>query len=651
MIFSFHEPHESSEMSDDIMHMPLGASEETRANMLAIAHEEEASVIAWCNAFKQKATTYAQAKKQKLEVAYRHLQGVFDAQDALPVPFMTQPGIADARTQQRLDKQRPKTFFPLTKQVVHQLYAQLKLTFFPNDEDYFRVRGRDPEAALLEDDLTDALKQVFKENLLTEQLGAFLFDLCWAGMGFAIPAMETITQSEWYWDEVQATYQYRPVLQQRMTLHTLHPMSFFIDPQASLGRWHESAWCHVGKKKIRSILEEGCSQRHVQRFQALLYGTHTLEDTLRFSGLTHGYQLHTHLPSPGETGSFPEESSHAMTGGASGSLHEKALTYETFYFPYLELRHDTTQAVRVLRHVSVHVVEHQWVVGVYPNTSPRAENPAVFCHWHLTPEGPYGEGPAEAITELQRLVNILENYKLEAMARIGNRFVVPEGTDLSQFFGVAGGIMVTERPNDVQSFHGDFSEIATLMNQIGMLKAEAQITSGANHAFQGASQIDFKKTATEMQILQEQTINDLREVIEHIGIMGIKPLLERFMVLVAHHATEPMLIRQDSPTEGTVFKSLDLRVLLSGRFHIEVVSINVGQSKQKQLEWLTQLLTLTQKNPVWSQQLKQGGYPILKKMAMIAGMKDVDAFLTPPVASFEGGASGDTAPSMTVPPM
>ncbi len=601
--------------------------------LLELAEDEEASVIAWCQAFKQKAVQYADTKRQSLSVAYRHLKGTFDSEDALPVAFMSQSAAADTRLQQRLDKQRPKTFFPLTKQVVHQLYAQLKLTFFPNDEDYFRVRGKDPEAALIEDDLTEALKQVFKENLLTEQMGQFLFDLCWAGMGFAIPTIETTTTGQWLWDAQQQAYQHRPVQQQRMKLHTLHPMSVYIDPQASVGHWHASAWYHVGHKKIRHILEEGCSQRHVARLKHRLDGTLPEEPSTYPLWTDTPYQPPETLLTPGTSYTKQGTLSPLYDPAETSQEDEKTLSYETFYFPYLEVTHAATRTKRVLHHVSVHVADNQWVVGIYPNVSPKTDNPAVFCNWHLSPDNPYGEGPAEAIAELQRLINILENYKLETMARIGNRFVVPEGTDMSQFFGIAGGVMVTERPNEVQSFHGDFSEIATLMNQIGMLKAEAQITSGANHAFQGASQIDFKKTATEMQILQEQTINDLREVIEHIGIMGIKPLLERFMMLIAQHTTAPMVIRQDNPTQGTVFKSLDLSVLLSGRFHIEVVSINVGQSKQKQLDWLTQLLSMTQNNPLWSQQLKQGGYPILKKMAMIAGIKDVDAFLAPPEAS------------------
>lgn len=565
---------------------------------LPLSPEAEAEVLAACRQFQRVAVRAAQGKRQKMARAFDYLKGNFHEGDLLPLP-------AVAGSNEDLNADRPKAFLPMVKQIVNTLYAQLKLTFFPNDEDYFRVRGRDSEAALLEEDLTDALKQVFKEAVLTEQMGEFLYNLCWSGVGAVMPTIEEQARWEWTLDAMAGEYVQTPLsLTPRPKLQVLHPLRFYVDPTVKDTNAQDTGWCYLGRKKVRELLDSGMAR--------------------------HQDQLLRLLDEPGGIGGGADPGNGALnTEGYLDLLeqvagHEPTVRYDLYYFPFLKTQ-DT-----IYRNMIVGVVADQWVVRFHPNVYPKGLNPVVFCTWRPDPESPYGEGPAEEVLELQRLANILENYKLEVMARIGNRFVVPEGTDMSQFFGLAGGVMITDRPSEVRSFTGDYAEVAALTNQVGILKAEAQITSGAQNPFQGASNVDFKKTATELQILQEQTVTVLREVIEHLGLTGIKQILERLMVLVAMSHPDPVTIRKDDPAQGVQFKTVPLDALLSGRYYIDVVSINLGQSRKAQIDQLTQLLMIAQQEQTLRPYLKAGGYPILKKIAVLSGLKDVDTFLKSP---------------------
>jgi hypothetical protein len=235
-------------------------------------------------------------------------------------------------------------------------------------------------------------------------------------------------------------------------------------------------------------------------------------------------------------------------------------------------------------------------------------------------ESPYGTGPAEDMIDLQRLINILYNYQVETFARIGNRFIVKDTVDLTNFFGVSGGVATAQNPQqDIIPITGDYAETVHLSNLIGTLKAEAQLIAGTQNPFQGASNIDFKKTATEVQLLQENSISVVREVVEHLSNRGIQPILERLALICSTLFTSPVNLRIDGTDQENPFIDVDFSLFKTGDFTIELTSVNPTQSRQVQADNLIKLIQLLTNNP----DLLLIAEPVIVQIGLLWGIKDV----------------------------
>lgn len=293
----------------------------------------------------------------------------------------------------------------------------------------------------------------------------------------------------------------------------------------------------------------------------------------------------------------------------------KTLNCDYYYLPAITLEDIKYQNILVT------IINGQVLAEFRPNMMPTGLNPAVYCTWMDDRESPYGTGPAEDIKDIQRLVNILYNYQIETFARIGNRFVVKDTVDITNFFGLAGGVATAQDPhNDIVPITGDYIETTHLANLIGTLKAEAQLLAGTQQPFQGASNIDFRKTATEIQLLQENSIGVVREAVEHLSAQGIQPLLERLMYLASQLYQQPL----DFRVENNQFMSVDLTMLATGNFTIELTSVNPSESRQAQAGNLLKLIQLLADKP----DLLIVAEPLITQIGLLWGIKDIKQLLT-----------------------
>jgi hypothetical protein len=289
---------------------------------------------------------------------------------------------------------------------------------------------------------------------------------------------------------------------------------------------------------------------------------------------------------------------------------EKMVDCDYFYFPSIQV--DDT----LYQNMLATVINGQVLAEFRPNMMPTGVGPVVFCTWMDDRESPYGTGPAEDIKDIQRLVNILYNYQIETYARIGNRFVVKDTVDMTHFFGVSGGVATAQDPHqDIVSITGDYVETTHIANLIGTLKAEAHMLAGTQQPFQGASNIDFRKTATEIQVLQENSIGVVREAVEHLSNRGIQPLLERLMLLASQLHQQPLTFRH----EQGQFMTVDLGMLASGDFTIELTSINPAESRQAQAGHLMRLMQMMAEKP----DLLMVAEPLLVQIGLLWGIKDI----------------------------
>lgn len=586
----------------------------------SISPEEQAEIVAICNKFKQSQENFAREKKRKMRDCYAYSKSKFLGNDLLPLP-------QGEGSDKDMQANRPQVFIPKIREQVKTIYSYIKLTLFPNDTDFFRVRAqssrpvmtrqpmmdpygqpvidamgkpvmmplvRDGQVVtypMLEDELTDGLKYLFKQALITEKLGPYIQYLVEMGNGCVFPKINKEQPLEWTMNE--ETNQYQAEILDQLPLPDLevwNPLHFYLDPYES--NPENSKWVYCCTKKVQEIKDsEYYFNNTDDRLEKL--ASNTITDRPDSQVRTTEYT--------GLNSTFEDI--------------EPSVAYDLYYFPFLKLK-----SGKQYRNMLVGVAGRELMVRWHPSLSPRGKNPVVHNTWMNDTQSPYGIGPVEDMMELQKLVNMIYNHATETLARIGNRFGVREGTDIDSLWGVAGGVVVTKNnPKDeIMSLTGDYSEIAALMNFGGTLTAELQQVSGAQNPFQGASQIDFKKTATELQILQENAISVNREIVEHIAVMGVQRILELLMYLVAKEFTEAIEVRVDDPTGKPLFKLVDFSPLLSGQYTIALVNVNPSQSKQAQVTTLMQFVQLIASSPGLLPILQ----PVLEKIAMLQGLRD-----------------------------
>lgn len=549
---------------------------------VVVADEEAKAIVTSCNSLKRGMQQFAREKKRKMRDSYAYSQSKFIGNDLLPFP-------ASEGDDKSINSRRPQVFIPKSRQLYKSLFSYLSLTLLPNDEDYFRVRSKVPEKVVMEDALTDGLKYKFKEANIPSKIKKWLGCIVAMGNGAALPTSREEYRHEWTPDPLTGEYignQSPPELY--LDVENLNPMYFYIDPKASNKR--NAKWGYFSDKSKQELKDS-----------QLYFNT----DTEAFEKL--GCKK-------AKDSQEQELSTYEFTGLQSEFDDiEERVDYDLYYIPYFK-----TQTGNEYRNMVVGIAGGEILVRFHPNTLPRGLNPAVFQTWTEDPQSPYGVGVMEDAMELQRLINMLYNHTIETLARIGNTVAVSKNTDMSQFWGVAARVAVCDDPqNDINFITGDYAETSAIMNAAGVLAAELNQVGGTSNPFQGSSNVDFKKTATELQILQENSISIIREVVQHIGD-GLTQILEVLMYVAGDIFKEPVMIRVDDPVMGTRWVPVDFTELLSGDFVIELNTINPSQSKQAQVQTLTEMATAIGQNP----QIVSVIAPFLNKILLQQGMKD-----------------------------
>lgn len=591
-----------------------------------VSDEEQTAIVNTCNEFKMNAQEHAREKKETMRTCYAYSKSKFVGGDMLPMP-------STGLNEKDQNQNRPQIFMPMARQQMKTIFSQLKLTLFPNDEDYFRVRAKSEAGVEFEDILTDALKYIWRDALVTEKLGRSLQNMIWSGIFLSQPSVQDRQYEEWRFvppgidqftgQPIEGFYESSKVdLPPMPDLDTMNPIDFFMDPNVT--DYECFKWVYCTSKKTQEMLD---SALYINKDKLIQITTKTVDD-----------EKDGQMPSLQEYNELQREFKDI----------EPNVTYDLYYFPFLKTE------LKEYRNIIVGIAENNVLVRFHPNMMPRGMNPVVYCDWYTEPGNPYSTSPIEDLLDLQKCINILQNYKLEVLARAGNRFAARPNVDMSNLFGVVGGVAITENPKeDIVNFSGDYSEIAAIDNSIGIMKAEGQLVSGAQNTFQGSSNVDYKKTATELQINQENGISIIREIIEHISIVGIQRVLERLMYLCADLYSGPIAVPSDDRVTGErSFKQVDLSALKSGMFTIEMVNVNPSQSKQAQINGLMQLFQLVSENPM----ALFAGEPIIEKIGDLQGVKNIRDLIQQLKARMQGvqlqqaGMGAPPQPGMAGPP-
>lgn len=548
---------------------------------------EQKEIVRLCNELKKNLQHHAREKKEIMRDCYAASKGQLQDKDLLPMPS------TDGSDKEEQNA-RPQIFIQKTRQIVKTLYSFLRLSFFPSDDGYVRIVGRNALSAQVEDQLTEGFQWLLDKNLIKHQISDWFQSLVVTGNAACFPSIEDRKIMQWVINPLTQSYEEVPIDQSPMpSLEVYDPLHFYIDPNEKDP--DNAKWGYFSHKKLKEIQDSNLYFNKDQLKRSADKTTKSSNQSNNDIETTGLNQLNT---------TFKDNEDH--------------VDYDFYYFPYLK----TNQ--KEYRNMMVGIGAEDVLIRFHPNMSPRGMNPLVFWTYSPDLQSPYGIGPVEDGLEYQRLINILYNYVTEVLARIGNEFVVGDDVDTSQAFGVAARMFVAPDPrNAVIPISGNYGEPAALLNFAGTLAADMQMTSGAQNTFQGASQIDFKKTATELQINQENNLTGIRETIEHIAT-GVKRIFELLMYQAADIYKKPLEIRVDEPN-GPEFKVIDFSIINQPgyEFDIELTNVNPSQSKRAQVENMQELLALVIQNPESIFYVD----PLLKEMGELQGFKKTGEIL------------------------
>jgi hypothetical protein len=581
---------------------------------LKISDQEQQDVLRECRVFLQYVQTVTRQKKAVQERAFRYSKNQLGDGDLLSLAMVEgqndnlETGYNSSGSWEmdestngagNLNEGRPRVFNPITRQVTKAIYAQLKMSLFGNDDGWFRIRGKNEKAAELEDELTKGMVQKCAEHQITEKLSVFILNLIIASNAAVHPMVINETAYEWQVDEVTGTY--KEVKKEggvNCTIESFSPLSFYIDPKARNSE--KARWVHRGWKALHEIQENSA-----------FFNTDDLATNADAYGV--GDDEYTHAM---------DMINGYVTQQDSG---EKRISYDLYYFPVLEL-----EGGKTYRNMMVGIANENTVIMFKPNVYPKGMNPVVFCNYMPDTDTIEGTGPIEDLIPIQRMVNLLENYKMETIARNGNTMMVSEDVDLNSMHPAIGGIGIVRNGGRVQDsvlpIIGDVGVLGALSNEIGQMKADALSMTGGVSPFQGSSDVDHKKTATELQLFARNGMGIERETIEHIATMGIIPTLERYMYLMAEYYRDPFPIRLNSGD----FVEIDFSPLKSGEYYIELTNVNPAESKVAQVNVLKELFSAIKQDPALIPYAKHNGMGILLEVLRLNGINNTDDLLLTP---------------------
>lgn len=580
------------------MAVPEERSEAAKYRSLELSEEEQTELLSLCNEFKRETDDAYGEKRESMKTAYAYYKMQFLGEGIDLLPMLGPEGL-----ERDIETERPKVFLPITRQIIVQLYSQIKLGLHPQDDGYMRLKGKDEDSAEIEDELTAAFQEVLERMTFTELMGRYYLNMAIFGGCPNYPCIDVDKQYEWRVNPITNRYEMAELPPKpELALKIWSPMNFSPDPSQPFG--DRSKWVYTEYKKKQELLDSELyfnkdKIRELERKREESSGrdNDNRADLRQFTGVNRDFRD-----------------------------SESIVRYDLYYMPFMQLK-----SGKEIRNMLIGIAEDTVVVRYFPNIAPKGMNPVVYCDWRPDPESPLGDGPAEDVREIQRMINMLENYKLESLARNGNRWAIPYGADTDSLFGVSGGICWYDpQIGPPVAMSGDLREIGALQNTIGILKSEAQIVTGANQPFQGAANLDFQKTATELSIINEGAMTIMREIIEHAAIIGLKKTLEMMRRLAAEvYRGEEITIRRDDENGDSEFTTVDLSQLGSDDFEVEITSSNPSMGKSQQIEVLREFMALAAANPSVMAMLKSNGWHLLKLIMNLMGVKNMEFAKSP----------------------
>jgi hypothetical protein len=574
---------------------------------ISLSAEATASLVSQCLNFKEGVKNAAISIKANDIETLRAIKNEFGENRSSYL-------IGTQGTSEKAGKQAEPVFFPLTSTVYNTALANLLGSLIASDTNWFRVRATTAEGAALEDDYTEAVKAVFQRDDVTQRIKDFASLFLWSSAPCArvylkkrhLYEQQAVYQlADWQQLIEQKAFQDLPPDMQAMCqqvgfqpkliedkdeicIEIPNPDGLYLEAEVNSRK--DQAWVYIGRRKKRELLN----------------------DSLLLKSAVGAVMAMTGEDNPSQSGSTGQNPADIVDNlGQAQTGYDLKVNFDTYYFPFISAGNVP------LHNVTICVANDSVVTHILFNTLPNGDNPLIVGKLQAGIET-YSLPPLRAIQPHQRLINKIFNFIIDEVSRSSRLLAISSNADITQFFGQSGGMIITDNPGrDVQPIEMPFNHEQLLMSIIAMIQQYSEATTGIAQPQRNDSESIVNKTATEIDASMSQMMGVVKEMTETVGHYVLKLLQQVLYYLPKIKDAEIEVPVINSETGQTDYKMVDLTGLAQG-YQIELTTINPDQSKNAQVQLLTQMIQLVGSNP----DILLTAGPLVEKVLSLSGMKD-----------------------------
>jgi hypothetical protein len=456
-------------------------------------------------------------------------------------------------------------YVPLSYEAATNIYSMLKSTIFPTDSAFFSVDCYTPGVKVQGDIIKSLLLNQLDEINFITRFGAFLKQLVIIGNSAAAVYWKKTSRIE---KENQNTssdrthksppgYDVERLIYDGPVFETINMYDIVFDP--SIPRWQEGLVIHRNYRTLEEI-RNNKTYKNTDNLQACFTNQ---EDTYKI------------------------DASKAFETGYSNDNKKMIKLYSAYG--------DFRLNGRIYYNYIAVVANEKFLIRFEPN--PYHEKPFIFSTYESVPNEVYGIGALEPALGIQYQVNSFTNQKADVMSLILNGMwaYVEDGIfDPEEMIAKPGALIPVRDVKNLKPLHPD-SSVALSFEEIAQLKAEFQQITGASKYFTGVADLDIRKTATEVQALQQAGFTRFSEVIQNIEETALKRTI--LLIYQYNKSFTDKNLTLTVTNEGQEYK-INPAILYQDQYNFRITAANSSLSKElritKLIEFIKLAITLPQ---------------------------------------------------------
>lgn len=491
-------------------------------------------------------------------------------------------------------KWRSKIYIPLCYEAVTNIYSNLKRSLFPTDSSFFAVDATTEDASYHTNVIKSWLLHQLDEMNFITKFGKFLKQLVVIGNSAAVIYWKTVSRKvrekvvipELDENGVQIGEKTTMQLVERVVydgpeFETINMLDVVFDPAAL--NWEDGMVIH----RVYRTFDQIKANPVYKNIDGLRNPTEITKDR------------------------YLNDSETAFNFGDSMDKKSSLIKLYSAYGDFKvgdEIYYD---------HIAV-VANDEYLIRFEPNPYPA--KPFIFCVYESIPNEVYGTGAIEPGLGIQYLVNTFSNQKADVLSLLINGMwaYVDDGIiDPEEIVAKPGALIPVKDVANIRPLVPD-TNVVLSYNEISQLKAEFQEITGATKYFTGGPNLDFSKTATEINALQNAGIMRFSEVIQNIEINALARVVK--LVFLYNGLFNTLAGEVNADVDGYQNFIKNAQEMLNSNYRFRIIGSNSTISKEIKLSKLTEFLKMITGNPTFASQINV--MALVKQLYRELGFKD-----------------------------